>query len=195
MFQKNLDYIVVGLGNVGAEYEMTRHNMGFIILDKFLSKFDFKFNKSKFDSMISKNNIFDKKILFLKPLTYMNRSGEAIEQAVNFYKIPAQKIIVIHDDITLDLGRIKVKTGGSDGGHNGLKNIINLLNQSDFIRIKVGVSKKPNKEYGLADWVLSKFKETEIENLNKGTELACECLESIIKYGINISMNKFNQKI
>ncbi|MBP0979468.1 MAG: aminoacyl-tRNA hydrolase [Oscillospiraceae bacterium] len=194
MFQKSLDYIVVGLGNAGDEYNLTRHNMGFIVLDKIASNFDFKFSKTKFNSIISKNNILNKNILFLKPLTYMNRSGEAVSLAANFYKIPTEKIIIIYDDITLDLGQIKIKTNGSAGGHNGIKNIISLLNQDNFIRIKVGVSKKPSQEYNLADWVLSKFKETELENLNKGVNLACECFESIIKNGFNISMNKYNQK-
>lgn len=195
MFQKNLDYIVVGLGNPGLEYNMTRHNMGFIVLDKFASNFGFQFSKSKFDSVVSKSDILNKKILFLKPLTYMNRSGEAVLKALNFYKISTKKIIVIYDDITLDLGQIKIKTNGSSGGHNGLRNIIDLLEQNDFIRIKVGVSKKPSQEYNLADWVLSKFKETETINLNKGILLACECLESIIKNGVDISMNKYNKKI
>ena len=130
----------------------------------------------------------------MKPSTYMNNSGLAVVKAVNFYKTSLENVIVIYDDITLDLGKIKIKNNGSSGGHNGIKSIIELTDNNDFIRIKVGISKKPNKDYTLADWVISKFKKEEKELLNKGIKLASEAVGLIIKDGLESAMNKYNQR-
>lgn len=193
-FNSNLDYIVVGLGNIGSDYEMTRHNMGFMVLDNIAQNYNFGFNKDKFQAKIVKQNIFDKNVLFMKPSTYMNNSGLAVLEAINFYKIQINKLVVVYDDITLDLGKIKIKNQGSDGGHNGIKSILQLTDQENFARIKVGISKKPNKEYKLADWVLSKFSLQEFDDLKKGIDLASKALETIIKYGVDAAMNEFNKK-
>lgn len=194
MFRSKIDYIVVGLGNIGKEYEMTRHNMGFMVLDKMAEIWNFELKKEKFQAVISKTKILDKNILFMKPSTYMNNSGLAVVKAVNFYKTSLENVIVIYDDITLDLGKIKIKNNGSSGGHNGIKSIIELTDNNDFIRIKVGISKKPNKDYTLADWVISKFKKEEKELLNKGIKLASEAVGLIIKDGLESAMNKYNQR-
>lgn len=194
MFRPKIDYIVVGLGNIGKEYEMTRHNMGFMVLDKMAEIWNFELKKEKFQAVISKTKILDKNILFMKPSTYMNNSGLAVVKAVNFYKTSLENVIVIYDDITLDLGKIKIKNNGSSGGHNGIKSIIELTDNNDFIRIKVGISKKPNKDYTLADWVISKFKKEEKELLNKGIKLASEAVGLIIKDGLESAMNKYNQR-
>ncbi len=193
MFRSNIDYIVVGLGNFGAQYHKTRHNVGFMVLDEISQQFEFEFNKQKFKSLIEKTSLFDKKILFMKPLTYMNNSGEAVADAMNFYKLSAQNLIVVYDDITLDLGKIKIKHKGSAGGHNGIKSIINLIGGDIFVRVKVGISQKPHG-YCLADWVLSKFKPEEEEKLGEGISFACDALKSLLKDDLETAMNQFNRK-
>ena len=190
----NLDYMVVGLGNIGKEYELTRHNMGFMVLDTMSKRYNFEICKSKFQSLTCKTVILGKNVLFLKPSTYMNNSGQAVVEAINFYKINMGNVIVVYDDITIELGRIKIKKSGSDGGHNGIKNIIYLTGCNVFPRIKVGVSAKPNIGYTLADWVLSKFKDDEKELLGKAVNIACDGLECIIKNGVDIAINKYNTK-
>lgn len=192
MFKASIDYIIVGLGNVGSGYNMTRHNMGFMVLDEIAERWNFKFNKNKFQSSVSNVKLLDKKLLFMKPETYMNNSGLAVAQAVNYYKVQMQNIIVVYDDITLDLGKIKIKKQGSSGGHNGLKSIIELTDSELFPRVKVGISAKPSKDYKLADWVLSRFKDEEMQNLKQGLLLASDAVETIIKYNVDVAMNKFN---
>ena len=189
---KNIDYIVVGLGNVGKQYEMTRHNMGFMVLDFIAEKNGFNFKKIKFKSLISEIRIFDKKVLFMKPSTFMNNSGEAVIEAMNFYKLNMDKIIVIYDDISLDLGNIRIRKKGSDGGHNGIKNIIYLTRTDVFSRIRVGVSGKPHPDYVLTDWVLSRFKIEEKDALNRSLRLSYKGLELIIKDSIDLAMNMYN---
>ncbi len=187
-----VDYMIVGLGNPGSEYEATRHNAGFIVVDMLAEKLGCGLTKLKFKSLYGTADIGGKKCLILKPQTFMNNSGEAVRDAAAFYKIPAENIIVVSDDISLDVGRLRIRRKGSDGGHNGLKSIIYLLNNDNFARIKVGVGKKPHPDYDLAAWVLSRFKNDEVDNLKKAAENACDAIKLMVDGKTDMAMNKFN---
>ena len=188
----NVDYIIVGLGNPGGEYEATRHNAGFIVIDMLAEECSCAVTKLKFKSLYGTAQIGDKKCILMKPQTYMNNSGEAVRDAAAFYKIPAERIIVISDDISLDVGKLRIKRKGSDGGHNGLKSIIYQLQSDNFARIKMGVGKKPHPEYDLAAWVLSRFKNDEVESLKSAAKNACDAIKLIVGEKIDMAMNKFN---
>lgn len=187
-----VEYIVVGLGNIGIQYENTRHNAGFMALDTLAEKYDVKINRLKFKSNCAEAVISGKKCLLMKPSTYMNNSGEAVVQAMNFYKIPIENIIVIYDDISLPPSKMRIRRKGSHGGHNGIKSISELTGSENFPRIKIGVGQKPHKDYNLADWVLSKFSDEEITLLGTAFENAAEAVEYIVKGETEKAMNKFN---
>lgn len=157
-----MDYIIVGLGNPGNKYEATRHNAGFMALDYIASKFNCDINHSKFKSLCGSYEYNGKNILLLKPQTYMNLSGESVLSAMQFYKIPSDKVIIIFDDVSIPLGKIRVRRKGSHGGQNGVKSILNITGQSDFPRIRIGTGEKPNEQWELSDWVLSKFSREEM---------------------------------
>lgn len=188
----NVDYIIVGLGNPGGEYEATRHNAGFVVIDMLAEECSCAVTKLKFKSLYGTAQIGDKKCILMKPQTYMNNSGEAVRDAAAFYKIPAERIIVVSDDISLDVGKLRIKRKGSDGGHNGLKSIIYQLQSDNFSRIKMGVGKKPHPEYDLAAWVLSRFKNDEAEPLKSAAKNACDAIKLIVGEKIDMAMNKFN---
>ena len=188
----NVDYIIVGLGNPGGEYEATRHNAGFVVIDMLAEECSCAVTKLKFKSLYGTAQIGDKKCILMKPQTYMNNSGEAVRDAAAFYKIPAERIIVVSDDISLDVGKLRIKRKGSDGGHNGLKSIIYQLQSDNFSRIKMGVGKKPHPEYDLAAWVLSRFKNDEVEPLRSAAKNACDAIKLIVGEKIDMAMNKFN---
>ena len=188
----NVDYIIVGLGNPGGEYEATRHNAGFVVIDMLAEEFSCAVTKLKFKSLYGTAQIGDKKCILMKPQTYMNNSGEAVRDAAAFYKIPAERIIVVSDDISLDVGKLRIKRKGSDGGHNGLKSIIYQLQSDNFARIKMGVGKKPHPEYDLAAWVLSRFKNDEAQPLKSAAKNACDAIKLIVGEKIDMAMNKFN---
>ncbi len=187
-----IDFMIVGLGNPGSEYDFTRHNVGFIVADMLADSLGCSVTKLKFKSLYGTADIGGKKCLILKPQTFMNKSGEAVRDAAGFYKIPAENIIVISDDISLDVGRLRIRRKGSDGGHNGLKNIIYLMANDNFARIKVGVGKKPHPDYDLAAWVLSKFKTDEVDDLKKAAENACEAIKLMVAGKTDMAMNRFN---
>lgn len=187
-----VDYLIVGLGNPGSEYEATRHNAGFIVVDMLAENLGCGLTKLKFKSLYGTADIGGKKCLILKPQTFMNNSGEAVRDAAAFYKIPAENIIVVSDDISLDVGRLRIRRKGSDGGHNGLKSIIYLLNNDNFARIKVGVGKKPHPDYDLAAWVLSRFKNDEVDDLKRAAENACDAIKLMVEGKTDMAMNKFN---
>lgn len=191
-FASNFDYMLVGLGNPGTKYESTRHNAGFICLDVVAEKYGIKINKLKFKSLIGEGRIEGRRCLFLKPQTLMNLSGEAVREAAAFYKIPPEKIIVIFDDISLDPGKLRIRRKGSDGGHNGIKNIIYHLNNNEFPRIKVGVGAKPNPEYDLADWVLSRFSQSEAKEMKKAAENVVGAVEIMVTGDIDKAMSRYN---
>ncbi len=193
-FGKNsVDYIVVGLGNPGSKYSETRHNAGFISIDYFINKYKLK-EKIKFDSLFCVENIFGKKVLFLKPQTFMNDSGRAVYSAAKYYGVPVENIIVIFDDISLNPGQIRIRRNGSAGGHNGIKSIIEYLQSSDFPRIKIGVGAKPHIDYDLADWVLSKFPSSDRKKIDSLLPWIEECVDMIVNGKISDAMNKYNSK-
>lgn len=186
------EYIIVGLGNPGAKYEMTRHNAGFLAADLLAIKNDTDIKKLKFHALIGDVVLGGKKCLLMKPQTFMNNSGEAVGEAAKFYKIPPENIIVISDDISLDVGKIRIRRKGSAGGHNGLKSINAHLGSENYPRIKVGVGKKPNAYMDLADWVLGRFpKELESE-LKTALENACAAAELIVCGDTGRAMNLYN---
>ena len=187
-----IQWLVVGLGNPGAKYESTRHNMGFLVVDKLAQNEKLKFNKLRFKAWTATWEVGGEKVLLMKPQTYMNLSGEAVGQAARFYKIPADHVLVISDDIALPAGKLRIRAGGSAGGHNGLKNIIQHLGTDRFPRIKVGVGMPPQAAYDIADWVTGKPMGEEqkviIEALNK----AVAAIPVLIEQGVDRAMNRFN---
>ena len=189
----NIDYVIVGLGNPGREYEATRHNMGFLVLDILADKFGVAIKKIRCKSVMGDGRIGGKKVLLVKPQTYMNNSGEAVTEIMRYFKVPAEKVLVIFDDVTLDAGRIRIRRSGSDGGHNGIKNIIYLSGSDTFPRIKVGVGKVPDPRYDMKDWVLSVPKGEDVEKIKSALERAALAAEDIVTNGdIDRTMNLYN---
>ena len=158
-----IEYIIVGLGNPGKEYERTRHNAGFMAVDYISERCNAKLNKAKFSALVGEAEIAGKKVLLMKPQTFMNASGEAVSAAARFYKLSAENIIVISDDVSLDVGRLRVRKSGSHGGQKGLKSIAESLGSQEYRRIKIGVGAKPHPDYDMAAWVLSNFDNKDIE--------------------------------
>lgn len=187
-----VEYIVAGLGNPGRQYENTRHNAGFIALDKLADKYNCNVSKMKYKALIGDCTIAGKRTLLMKPQTFMNLSGEAVVQAMSFYKIPPENVIVLFDDISLDVGRMRIRRKGSDGGQKGMRSIIELSGSSLFPRVKIGIGEKPNPNWQLADWVLSRFTAAEREALDKVTDNACGAVEYIIAGNIDKAMADFN---
>lgn len=185
-------YLIAGLGNPGKEYDMTRHNIGFEVIDYIAKRQSVKVKKLKFKGLYQKTEICGEDVVLLKPQTYMNLSGECIRDFSAFYKIPPEKIIIINDDVYLDEGRIRIRQNGSAGGHNGLKSIIYQLNSDNFIRIRIGVGKKQAEEEDLADFVLSRFTKSQIPILEKAIINAADAVSEIVKNGTESAMNKFN---
>lgn len=186
-----MDYLVAGLGNPGDRYENTRHNVGWILLGKIAEKYNVKIKKIKFKSTYAETEIAEKKILLLKPQTYMNRSGEAVLSAAEYYQIPPENIIIICDDIALPFGKIRIRRKGSSGGQKGLENIIYLLENDQFPRIRIGVSKTPD-DMETADWVLSNFSSQERKTIEGLAEPVCDALRLIIEKDIDAAMAKYN---
>ena len=186
------EFMVVGLGNPGKDYEFTRHNAGFLTLDHIAVEADADIKKLKYKALIGDTVISGHRCLLVKPQTFMNNSGEAVREISQFYKIPPEKIIVIFDDISLPCGKLRIRRKGTDGGHNGIKSIIYHLNSDNFPRIKIGVGAKPHPDYNLADWVLSAFKKDEMEELKKAITKATEVLPFMLDGEIDKAMNKAN---
>ena len=187
-------FVILGIGNPGKQYDGTRHNIGFIAMDYMSEKYGIKINKIKHKSLIGEGAIAGEKVILVKPQTYVNLSGEALREICAYYKIPVSKVIIIHDDVSLDCGRLRIREKGSDGGHNGLKSIIYQLRSDEFTRIKIGVGNKP-PEYDLADWVLGHFSKEEISHLSKLVDCVVEeAVPEIIRNGAQSAMNKFNGK-
>ena len=186
------DYIIAGLGNPGAKYEMTRHNAGFLAIDMLAMKQNKEIKRLKFHALTCDAEIEGKKCLLMKPQTFMNNSGEAIGEAAKFYKIPPQNIIVFSDDISLDVGKIRIRRKGSAGGRNGLKSIIAHLGSEDFPRVKIGVGKKPNAYMDLADWVLGRFPKELEPQLKEALENADGAISLIVQDKFDRAMNLYN---
>ena len=186
------EFIVVGLGNPDRKYTLTRHNSGFLCVDMLSEKLNFRVDKLKFKSLIADTTIGSHRLIVMKPQTYMNNSGEAVRECANFYKIKPENIIVIYDDISLDVGKLRIRRKGTDGGHNGIKSIIYHLNSDQFPRIKVGCGKKPHPDYNLADWVLSDFTKDEQKALEPALENACKAIELLLDNQTEKAMNLYN---
>ncbi len=186
-----VEFLIVGLGNPGRQYENTRHNAGFITLDVIAEKAGARVDRIKFKGLCGEGMLGGKKVLFLKPSTFMNLSGQSVQEAMAFYKLPPEKVLVIFDDISLEPGRLRIRRKGSDGGHNGIKNIIYLSGKDTFPRIKMGVGKKPNPGWDLADWVLSRFTEDEGKALLEAADRAASAAELIVQGKIDEAMNRY----
>lgn len=186
------EWLLVGLGNPGTQYENTRHNVGFLVADELAERQNAPIQRLKFKALTNLLTISGEKVLVMKPVTYMNLSGEAVRPAADFYKIPPEHIIVISDDTALDVGKLRIRKGGSAGGHNGLKSIIQHLGTDQFPRIRVGVGKKPHPDYDLADWVLGKFQGEDKKAMQAAVERCADAVECYIKEGPDRAMNKFN---
>ena len=193
MFGKaNETWLIVGLGNPGKEYERTRHNAGFRAVDILADKLGCKIDKSKFQGIYGQANYGGKKLMLLKPLTYMNLSGRSVLQLSSYFNVPPQRIIVMFDDISLEPGRLRIRADGSAGGHNGIKSIIQEVGSQAFPRVKIGVGAKPNPQYDLADWVLSTFSAQEEKALAVALENAVDAALAIIDRGVPEAANRFN---
>jgi PTH1 family peptidyl-tRNA hydrolase len=182
-------FLIVGLGNIGKQYEHTRHNVGFDVIDLISQRYNIPINREKFKGMYGEGNICNEKVILLKPSTYMNLSGESVREITSFYKIEGKNIIILYDDISLDTGRLRIRSHGSAGGHNGIKNIIANLDTDVFLRVKIGVG-QPKGE--LVAHVLGKFSKDDSEKLKEVFKASIEAVENIISNGIEEAMNKFN---
>ena len=188
--QGAVEYIICGLGNPGTQYEGTRHNIGFMTIDTLCEKYKLDCKKLRFKSLTCDAMISGKRCLIMKPTTFMNNSGEAVTEAMSFYKIPPERTIIVFDDISLEPGKLRIRRKGSDGGHNGIKSIIYLSGSDMFPRIKMGVGAKPHPDYNLADWVLGHFKKEQAEALE--TANAVSSIELMVGGKMNEAINKFN---
>ncbi len=186
------EYLIVGLGNPGMTYENTRHNAGFMAVDALARLHGFSIDRMKFKALCGDVTLAGHRCLVIKPNTYMNNSGEAVVQAMQFYKLDPAHLIVVYDDISLEPGKLRIRRKGSDGGHNGIKSIIALTGSQDFPRIKMGVGKKPHRDYNLADWVLSRFTEQEQKKMEASCQNACECLALMVDGKTDAAMNRYN---
>lgn len=182
-------YLIVGLGNPGKDYKDTRHNAGFMVMDLLADKLNVKFDRKKFKGQVTEGRIGLEKVILLKPETFMNLSGESLIDAVNFYKIDERKVLVIFDDVSLDVGKIRIRKKGSAGGHNGIKSIVNHLGTENFSRIKVGVGAAKSD---LVRHVLGKFSSEEKNELHQALEAARDSVFSIIENGVDSAISEFN---
>ena len=189
-----ITHLIVGLGNPGDKYFHTRHNAGFLMMDYLSQRCSTQVNKNKFKALVGEATIAGKRCLLMKPQTFMNLSGEAVQQAAAFYKIPMKNILVFSDDISLDVGRLRVRGKGSDGGQKGLRSIITLMNSDDFPRIRFGVGKKPHPDYDLADWVLSEFTKEEQPALFAAFEKAYDGVLKVLEGDVDGAMQICNGK-
>lgn len=187
-----VEFIIVGLGNPGKQYEGTRHNTGFMTVDHIADLAGVRIDRLKFKGLCGDAVVGGKKVLLLKPSTFMNLSGQSVQEAMNFYKLPPEKVLIIYDDISLEPGHFRIRRKGSDGGHNGIKNIIYLAGKDTFPRIKMGVGAKPNPQWDLADWVLSRFSQQESIALNEAIDHAASAVALMVNDDIDQAMNKYN---
>lgn len=185
------EFIIAGLGNPGKEYERTRHNTGFMAMDRVSEETGAKIDKLKFKSYTAIANLGGHRVFLMKPCTYMNLSGEAVVAAMEFYKIPIQNVIVVFDDTTLPVGKMRIRKKGSDGGHNGIKNIIYLSGSNEFPRVKIGIGQKPDG-WDLADWVLGRYSDEDLKTLEPVFKNTVEALKLIMDGKAEEAMGKFN---
>ena len=188
-------FVIVGLGNPTLQYEATRHNVGFDVIDRLADKYNITVETRKSRALIGKGIIEGKKVILAKPQTYMNLSGESVRSLTDYYKIDEdQELLVIYDDVSLGVGQLRIRKKGSAGGHNGIKNIISHLDTDVFVRIKIGVGEKP-KRMDLADYVLSRFSKDEREEMEAGYEKAVRAAAMILNGETDAAMNEYNRKV
>lgn len=194
LFKKpgGVSWLIVFLGNPGPRYEMTRHNAGFMAADAMAKEKNVNINKARFKSLTATCDIGGESVLLMKPQTFMNLSGDAVAQAAKFYKIPPERVIVVSDEISLPIGKLRIRTKGSAGGHNGLKDIIAKLGTDAFPRIRIGVGAPPHPDYDMADWVLASFKNQDAEDMLAAAERAAQAAQCYITQGADRAMNRFN---
>ena len=188
----NIEYLIVGLGNPGRRYENTRHNAGFIALDYLADDLGVRVNRIKFKSTVGEATVAGHRCLLMKPSTFMNLSGQAVTEAMRFYKLPPQKVIILCDDINLDVGKLRIRRKGSDGGQNGIKNIIYLSGSDEFPRVNIGIGKKPHPEYDLKDWVLSRFTDKDKTILKDTLPKIANAVGLMVNDDIDKAMNMYN---
>ena len=186
------DWLIVGLGNPGGNYAKTRHNVGFRTVDLLAKRLGVKIDRAKFRGLYAQSGFQGKKLILLKPQTFMNNSGLSVLEAAHYFKLPPERVLVLFDDISLDVGRLRVRAEGSAGGHNGIKSIIGGLNSQSFPRVKIGVGAKPHPDYDLADWVLSNFTKEEETLLAPTLEAAAEAALLLIEQGVPAAAAKYN---
>lgn len=186
------DWLIVGLGNPGGNYAKTRHNVGFRTVDLLAKRLGVKIDRAKFRGLYAQSGFQGKKLILLKPQTFMNNSGLSVLEAAHYFKLPPERVVVLFDDISLDVGRLRVRAEGSAGGHNGIKSIIGGLNSQSFPRVKIGVGAKPHPDYDLADWVLSNFTKEEETLLAPTLEAAAEAALLLIEQGVPAAAAKYN---
>ncbi len=187
-----VQWLLVCLGNPGDKYENTRHNVGFMVADEVGERCRMPIQKLKFRALTNTCDLGGEKVLVMKPVTYMNLSGEAVRQAADFYKIKPDHVLVVSDDVSLPVGKLRVRASGSAGGHNGLKSIIGQLGTDGFPRVKIGVGEKPHPDYDLADWVLGKFVGEDKKTIDAAVKRAADAAECIIRDGAEKAMGRFN---
>lgn len=193
LFKNKERYMIIGLGNPGKQYEHTRHNAGFMALDILEEAFGAGPSKGKKTAEYRIAKVDGMEVILVRPMTFMNLSGNAVNEIGAFYKIPVDHIIVIADDVSMDIGRLRIRDKGSDGGHNGLKDIIRVLGSQEFTRIKIGVGQKPRADYDLADWVLAKFPKEDLEKLKPVLESLPDCLRLLMQGELSKAQNRFNR--
>ena len=196
LFQRsNYDWMIVGLGNPGQQYASTRHNTGFMTLDLLAQRLQVKVSKERFQAQTAQAVYEGQKLLLVKPQTYMNASGLSVEPAAHYYKLPPERIIVLFDDISLPVGKLRIRKSGSAGGHNGLKSLISSLGSDQFPRVKIGVGAKPHPGYDLADWVLSTVSKAEWPDYQSAMEHAADAALCIVKNGCERAAAEYNGKL
>ena len=187
-----VSWLLVCLGNPGDKYENTRHNVGFMVADEVAERQNKPIQRLKFKALTNIFTISGEKVLVMKPITYMNLSGEAVRLAADFYKVPPERILVVSDDTALPGGRLRIRLKGSAGGHNGLKSIIQHLGTDQFPRLRIGVGEKPHPDYDMADWVLGKFQGEDKKTIDAAVKRAADAVECILDQGLDRAMGKFN---
>lgn len=188
-----VDFLIVGLGNPDKKYEGTRHNAGFMVVEALAEDLGVRVNRAKYKSLVGEAVIGGKKVLLMKPQTYMNNSGEAVREALAFYKLPPEQCLIVCDDITLPVGTVRLRRKGSDGGQRGVRSIITLCGSEQFPRVKVGVGQKPHPDYDLAAWVLSRFAENEKAPLRDAVANAAEAVKLIVNGEMDTAMNRYSR--
>ena len=186
------DWLIVGLGNPGEKYERTRHNVGFLVVDALAERLGVPVQKLKHRALTNTVRLAGQKALLMKPVTFMNLSGEAVGDAARFYKLPPERVLVISDDTALPLGKLRLRKGGSAGGHNGLKSIIQHLGTDQFPRLRVGVGEKPHPDYDMADWVLGRLQGEDWKAMEAAVDRAADAVECVLSQGVDAAMNRFN---